>query len=74
MLKYTYVDLVYMNCMRINTCFGGPNYVICDSVEEYIRYEQHRSNVLQQIYSEDMRVENRYYGQTVLLNRLCIKV
>jgi len=74
MLKYTYVDLVYMNCMRVNTCFGGPNHIICDSVEEYIRYEQHRSNVLQQIYSEDMRVENRYYGQTVLLNRLCANV
>jgi hypothetical protein len=56
--------------MRVDKCLDGPNYVICDSVEEYMHYEQHRSNVLQQTCREDMKVENRYYGQTIFLNSI----
>ncbi len=59
-----------MNVMRINSEYEGPNYLICDSIEEYLRFEQHRSSVAQRIKEEDMSIENRYYGETVCRNRV----
>jgi hypothetical protein len=71
MLKSMFVDLIYTNCMRVDTRVIGSNYVICDSIEEYMRYEQHRSHVVEQVTAEDMKVENKYYGNAILLNRIC---
>jgi hypothetical protein len=53
LLKLVFADLVYTNCMRVDKYVIGPNYMICDSVEEYMCYEQHHSNV----NAEDMNLE-----------------
>jgi hypothetical protein len=58
--------------MRVDTYYEGPNYVICDSVEEYIQYEQHPLNVARQIHVEDMKVENTFYCNVVTLNYVCL--
>ncbi len=67
MLKCVFVDTVYMNVMRINTEYEGPNYLVCDSFK--LRFEQHRSCLVSRVNEEDMSIENRYYGETVCLNK-----
>jgi hypothetical protein len=67
-----YVDVVYMNCMKLEQHVDGPNHIWCDSVEEYLRYEQHRSDLAQYVRQNDMKVENKYYGNVVAVNRLCV--
>ena len=67
-LNYVHIDTIYTNCMRVETCYDGPNYLVCNGIEEYIRYEQHRSNIAQQVSVEDMKVENRNYGNIVTLH------
>jgi len=73
MLKCMYIDTVYMNVMRIYSDYEGPNYLICDSIEEYLRFEHHRSNVAQRVKEEDLSIEHRYYGETIQLNRIVIQ-
>jgi hypothetical protein len=58
-----FVDTVYMNVMRINTEYEGLNYLVCDSIEEYWRFEQHRSCLVSRVNEEDMSIENQYYGR-----------
>jgi hypothetical protein len=70
MLKCMFVDTVYMNVMRINSEYEGPNYLVCDSIEEYLRFEQHRSCLVSRVNAEDISIENQYYGETVCLNRM----
>jgi hypothetical protein len=48
-LKCMFVDTVYMNVMRINSEYEGPNYLVCDSIEEYLRFEQHRSCLVSRV-------------------------
>jgi hypothetical protein len=57
-----FVDTVYMNVMRVDTAYEGPNYLMCDGIEEYLRFEQHRSSVVQRVREEDMSIENRDDG------------
>ena len=73
MLNCVHIDMVYTNCMRVYTCYEGPNYLVCDSIEEYMRYEQHRSNIAQQVCKEDMKVENRTYGNVVTLHYVSLQ-
>ena len=62
MLRYGFVDLISCNCMRIGTAQDKPNGIrVCD-IEEYMMSEQHRSNMVNQIQSEDMKVERKLYG------------
>ena len=67
-----FIDVVNMNCMRVESEFDGYDSVICDSVEEYLQYEQHHLNVVHQLCDEDMKVEKRLYGKVVLLRRMWI--
>ena len=46
--------------------------VVCDTIEEYIRYEEHRLNVVNQITTEDMKAENKNYGNVIQLNRMSV--
>jgi hypothetical protein len=73
MLKCTHVDVVYTNCMQVYTCYDGPYYLVCDSIEEYVRYEQHRSNLAQQVCVEDMEAENKDYGNMVMLHYVSLQ-
>jgi hypothetical protein len=72
-LKYIHVDAIHINCMRVDTCYDGPNYLVCGSIEEYVRYEQHRSNVTQQVLDEDMKGEKREYGNMVTVNYVSLR-
>jgi hypothetical protein len=72
MLKCMFVDTVYMNVMRVDTAYEGPNYLMCDDIEEYLRFEQHHSSVVQRVREEDMSIENRYYGETITLQRVTV--
>ncbi len=65
-----FVDTVYMNVMQINTEHEGPNYLVCDSIEEYLRFEQHRSCLVSRVNEEVMNIKNQYYGETLCLNRM----
>ncbi len=69
-LKCEYIETIYTNCMRLETHYDGPNYMLCDSIEEYLRFEQHRSNVAQRVTKEDLSYENQYYGNIIQLNRM----
>jgi hypothetical protein len=71
-LKCVFVDTVYMNVMRMNTEYEGLNYLVCDSIEEYLRFEQHRSCLVSRVNEEEMSIKNQYYGETVCLNRMFI--
>ena len=70
MLKYEFVDLVYCNCMHVYTNNNGQC-VTSSDMDEYLASEQHRLNVVNQVTMEDMKVENRYYGNTVITERVC---
>lgn len=67
------MDAIHINCMRVDTCYDGPNYLVCGSIEEYVRYEQHRSNVTQQVLDEDMKGEKREYGNMVTVNYVSLR-
>jgi hypothetical protein len=64
-----FVDTDYMNVMHINTEYEGLNYLVCDGIEEYLRFEQHHSCLVSRVNEEDMSIENQYYGETVCLNK-----
>jgi hypothetical protein len=44
--------------------------VVCDTIKEYIQYEQHCLNVVSQIMTEDLKTENKYYGNVIQLDRM----
>ena len=71
LLKTRLVDLVNLNCMRIPT-HEDVVCVVCDTIEDYIRYEQHHLNVVNQVQTEDMKSENKYYGNVIQLNRMSV--
>ena len=68
-LKYGYLDLVYCNCMRI-PMQNDNVYVVCSSIEDYVKYDQHRSQLVSQITAEDMKAEKRMYSDIVVCNRI----
>jgi hypothetical protein len=61
MLKYVNHKYLYLNSMRVDTYIEGPNYRVGSDVDDYIRYEHHRSSIAQQVRAEDMKCENRHY-------------
>ena len=66
------VDCVNINSMIIDTCSDDLSYLICDTIDDYIKYEHHRLNVVSQVCSEDMKTENTYYGNIITLNRMTV--
>jgi hypothetical protein len=70
-LKYVFVDTIYMNYIRVHThIMKGPDYLLCYGIEEYMRFEQHCSNVVQLVREEDLSVENQSFSNIVLLHRI----
>jgi hypothetical protein len=70
LLKTRFVDLVNLKCMMIETYENDVKCLVCETIDDYIKYEQHRLNVISQVRAEDVKVENKYYGNAILLNRL----
>jgi hypothetical protein len=52
--------------------YEGPNYLMCDGIEEYLRFEQHCSSVAQRVKEEDT-IESKYYGEMISLNMIVIE-
>ena len=71
MLRNRLVDLVNLNCMKIPTVSCDVKCLMCDTIDDFIKYEQHRLNIISQVTSEDMKSENKYYGNVIVLNRMC---
>jgi hypothetical protein len=57
--------------MKIPTVSCDVECLMCDTIEDYIKYERHRLNIISQVTSEDMKSENKYYGNVIVLNRMC---
>jgi hypothetical protein len=72
MLKSVFIDTVYMNVMQLESESEGPDYMLCDSIEDYVKYEQHRSCIIDRVQEEDLSVENRYYRNVTMLYRMNI--
>ena len=66
MLENRFIDLVYMNRMCVSTPCGGPKYAVYGNIEDLIKVEQHRLNLIEQYGSEDLKVEKHMYGVAVL--------
>ena len=69
-LKTRFVDVVNLNCMVIETYDADVKCLMCNTINDYFKYEQHHLNVVSQVKAEDMKVEKKYYGNVMLLNRI----
>ena len=57
-------NLGYYNRMQNQTDVDGYD-TTYDNVEDVIRGEQHRLNLVNQVISEDMKHERRIYGNVI---------
>ncbi len=71
-LKSVFIDTVYMNVMQLESESEGPDYMLCDSIEDYVKYEQHHSCIIDRVQEEDLSIENRYYRNVTMLYRINI--
>jgi hypothetical protein len=56
--------------MIVETHDDDATCLMCDTIDDYIKYEQHRLNVVNQVKAEDMKAENKLYGNVIVLNRM----
>ena len=68
--KTKLVDLVNLNCMIVYADDTDDQCLVCDTIDDYLKYEQHRLNIVNQVKAEDMKEENKYYGNVIVLNRM----
>ena len=45
------------------------NCVVSGCMDDYETFEQHHLNLVSQVVTEDMKTENRYYGDIVMSSR-----
>ncbi len=60
-LKSVFMDTVYMNVIQLKSESEGPDYMLCDSIEDSVKCEQHRSCIINRVQEEDLSIENPYY-------------
>ena len=63
------MSLVYCNAMMIQSAPGGPTEYVCDSIDDFLKYEHHRSLLEQETSERDLKVERKYYGNVVVLEK-----
>ena len=66
-VRNMYVDFVSVKCMRLEAYDERPKYVLCGNIDEYLRYEQHRSDLAQCVKENNIKVENEYYGNVLVM-------
>jgi hypothetical protein len=44
---------------------------MCDTIDNCFKYEQHCLSIISQVTRKDMKSENKYYGNVIVLNRMC---
>ena len=67
------VKVAGYNCMLMDSMNDDVACYICDSIDEYVKCEQHRLHILGQTIAEDMKAEKRYYGNVINLNTTMIR-
>ena len=72
MLKYGYFDIIYCNCMKIPVYDDMNLNVVCASIEDYVKCEQHRSYLISQVQAEDMKEERQLYGNVITCSRMTV--
>jgi hypothetical protein len=72
LLKSVFIDTIYMNVMRIESEYEGPDYMLCDDIDECVKVELHPLNIVHRVIEEDLAVENWSCCKVVLLNRMNI--
>ena len=69
-LHTKFVDLIYCNCMQIEAEFESKEYIVLSNAEDFLRFDQHRSNICSQVASEDMKTERKLLGDVIFMNRI----
>ena len=77
--KNRLVDIVNLNCMIVESHDENVECLVCDTMEDYNKYvyessikdELHRLSIVNQVGREDLRYENKCYGNIIRLNRVC---
>ncbi len=78
MLKIDLIDVVNLNHMKgvryaeakedidvhVNAC------IMCDTIDDYLRYEQHCLDVLNHVMAHGMKAENKEYSNIRVLSQL----
>jgi hypothetical protein len=59
-----------MNVMGLESESEGPDYMLCESIEDDVKYEQHHSCIIDKVQEGDLSVENRYYKNITMLCRM----
>jgi hypothetical protein len=60
---------VYCNSMRVTSAPGGPTEFVCSDIDDFLKFERHRSLVCQETQERDLKVEKRNYGNVIVLER-----
>ena len=63
------VSISYCNAMRIPTALGGHEEIVCGDVDDYVKYEQYRSELVNNFEECDLKVEAKQYGNVIVLER-----
>jgi hypothetical protein len=77
MLKVELIDVVNLNRMKVVRCTRAKEdvdirvnaCVMCDTIDDYVKYEQHRLNVLNHVMAHDMKAEKREYNNIRVLSQ-----
>ncbi len=69
-----FVDTEYMNVMQVESEFNGFDYLLCEDIDDYVKYEQHRSCIINKVTEEDLSYENRGYKNITMLHRMNVVV
>lgn len=75
--KTRFVDIANLSCMIVTACSDDVSCIVCNTIEDYkickfnnyVKGEQHL-DLEGHMKAEDMKVENRYCGNVVSLNRI----
>lgn len=74
MLKYGHVTVSNINCMRVVIDKDRESkWIVCNDIDDYVRYEQHRLNIVAQVTAQDMKAEKQYYGNVIVLDSMYVK-
>ena len=53
--------------MRVTSAPGGPTEFVCSDIDDFLKFERHRSLVCQETQERDLKVEKKNYGNVIVL-------
>jgi hypothetical protein len=66
MLKCVFVDTIYMNVMQVESESKDCDYLLCEDIEDYVKYEQHGLCIINKVTEEDLSYENSGYKNIIM--------